>query len=682
MGRMDGVKAYARRRMPILYQRLQRRRQEAREVRASRQLGPPAQFSTWLDRLPDQRRSALPPGWLPDERPDPPQVAVVVHCFFPELMEEILAGLANLPVDFDLVVTNASGASIRVDCPSATTIRVLDVENHGRDIWPLMQLVNAGLLDPYDLVLKVHTKRSEWRQGHSLGGSGNEWRNRLLADLIGSPEQVDRILSSFAADPSLGMVTSDGSLLGPEYWGDNETTARELARRLELHLDPAGLRFAAGSMYWTRGFVLKGLRALNTSRSDFEEEAGQVNATTAHAVERLIGVVAHEAGYRIEGVSRCQVAGRSDAYARSPEPAVRAVPFYLPQFHPIPENDRWWGPGFTEWTNVTHAMPVFLGHHQPRLPTMTGFYDLRLPESVALQNRLARTARIEGFMYYHYWFAGRTILELPLRNRLVSEDPLPFCIMWANENWTRRWDGRSENVLLGQDYEHVDSALFLDDVLPYLLDERYLRIDGRPVVAVYRPRQIPNLRATVEKWRARAREAGLRDLFLLSVDVDEEFDGLAGEVQRVGFDGVLGFPPHRTVWRSQEPRPAEVDPRFHGNILSYERTVDEQIASLPGRFRDSDSFPGVMVTFDNTARRQWSSDIWYGSNPYTFHRWLQAAIAQVMPRDPEHRLVFINAWNEWAEGAVLEPQSRVGTSYLLAVRSAVDAASRAVAQTG
>jgi lipopolysaccharide biosynthesis protein len=668
--------------MPRLYARLRERRHAARATRAGSTPSGPASLGPWLDRLPDHRRLALSEDWLPYAyRVDAPRVAVVVHVFFPDLLAQILDALASIPAPFDLIVTNASGTRLDVRCPPARRVRVLEVENHGRDIWPLLQVVNAGLLDPYEIVLKVHTKRSEWRQGHQLAGSGGDWRNGLLKDLVGSSEQVLAILGSFARDPRLGMVTSDDSVLGPEYWGGNELTTRELARRLELDVPEDQLRFAAGSMYWTRGFVLQGLRALNASRHDFEEEAGQVNATTAHAVERLLGVLVGEAGLRIAGVS--STAGRDvtgePPYAGPVAPDVRIVPFYLPQFHPVPENDRWWGKGFTEWTNVTSARPVFLGHHQPKLPTTTGFYDLRLPESVALQNELARSAGIHGFMYYHYWFAGRSILERPLQDRLKSDDPTPFCIMWANENWTRRWDGRSENILLGQDYEHVDSSQFLQDVLPFLLDPRYLRVDDKPVLAVYRPRQIPDLLQTVTQWRRIAEDAGLADLLLLSVDVDQEFDGLSDDVRRYGFDGTLGFPPHRTTWPPQKPRPPDVDYRFHGNILSYEKTVDEQVAGLP-RFQDADAYPGVMVTFDNTARRQWSSDIWYGSNPYTFHRWLAAAIAQVMPREPEHRLVFINAWNEWAEGAVLEPQDRVGSAYLLAVRNAIDAASRAVAQ--
>ncbi len=674
----QSLKAYARRRMPRVYENLRERRNKSRAARIGVARRGPASLEAWLDRLPDHRRLALSQEWLPCEKQvGTPRVVVVVHVFFPELVDEILSELPSIPVPFDLIITNASGTHVDINCPAARCVRVLDVENRGRDMWPLLQVVNAGLLDPYEMVLKLHTKRSEWRHGHELAGTGGEWRRGLLRDLVGSRKQVERILETFARNPRIGIVTSDDSVLGPEFWGGNEPTTKELARRLELGVREETLKFAAGSMYWVRGFVVQALRALNASRHDFEEESGQVNATTAHAIERLLGILVSEAGLRIAGVSATSGSEtRSKPFLGPVEPQVRIVPFYLPQFHPVPDNDRWWGKGFTEWTNVTSARPVFLGHHQPKLPTTTGFYDLRLPESVAMQNDLARSAGIHGFMYYHYWFAGRPILERPLQDRLESDDPTPFCIMWANENWTRRWDGRSENVLLGQDYEHIDSSQFVQDALHYLLDPRYLRVDGKAILAVYRPRQIPDLAETVVAWRAIAEKAGVGELLLLSVDVDPEFDGLSRDVHQFGFDGTLGFPPHRTTWPQQKPRPLQVDYRFHGNILSYERTVDEQVAGMP-RYVSADSYPGVMVTFDNTARRQWSSDIWYGSNPYTFHRWLLAAVEQVMPREPEHRLVFINAWNEWAEGAVLEPHDRVGPGYLLAVRNVIDAVSRA-----
>jgi lipopolysaccharide biosynthesis protein len=601
----------------------------------------------------------------------------VIHVFYPELLDEILDRLTAIPVTFDLLLTNASSSPVHVDAgrlPRAANVVVLDVDNRGRDLWPLAQLVNAGLLDPYHLILKLHTKRSAWRDKfRRLEGTGGEWRSQLLDALVGSPVNVTAILDAYATSPSLGIVTADGSVLGPDFWGGDELAAETLLRRLELELNPADLVFAAGSMYWIRGFVLQGLRALGLAESDFEDEAGQVDATTAHALERVIGLLAGEAGLSVVERSDIPTEPSRGGSWRRFEPAfelrprLRVVPFYLPQFHPIPENNRWWGEGFTEWTNVVRARPMFIGHHQPKLPTVTGFYDLRLEETVALQTALAEEAGVTGFMYYHYWFAGHQLLEGPIESRLRDALPLPFCLMWANENWTRRWDGREDDMLIGQHYDQTPATRFIEDVMPVLRDQRYLRVRGRALIAVYRPGQIPNLRATIAAWRESAFANGVGELLVLGVDVAKEFHGLQGNLSASGLDGRLGFPPHNARWKWQPKRPLRISAEFAGNILSYRHLVEDAIRRLSRRIPDDD-FPGVMVAFDNTARRQFQPDVWFGSNPYTFRRWLAAAATAVAHREPENRLVFVNAWNEWAEGAVLEPNDRSGPAFLLAVR--------------
>jgi lipopolysaccharide biosynthesis protein len=336
----------------------------------------------------------------------------------------------------------------------------------------------------------------------------------------------------------------------------------------------------------------------------------------------------------------------------------------------VPENNRWWGEGFTEWTNVTAAQPVYKGHYQPRFPRDLGFYDLRLDVVRTAQRDLAADAGIEGFMYYHYWFAGRPMLERPLELLRRSDLDQPFCIMWANENWTRRWDGRHDDVLLAQDYDRVPAERFLDDVLPLLADRRYMTVDGKKVIAVYRPGQLIDLPHVIESWRATARQAGIGELFVLNVDVDVEFDGLDHALEDAGLDGSLGFPPHNHLFEGVSHHDLGVDKRFEGTIFSYEAMARAAEARLRSGL-DPTYFPGVMVAFDNTPRRQWAPDIWYGSNPYTFRRWLATAVRAVLARPPEERLVFINAWNEWAEGAVLEPNDRFGRSFLLAVRDVV-----------
>src|ERR1035437_6262656 len=258
-------------------------------------------------------------------------------------MSQILQNLESVPVEFDLLISNASGRSASIDPDSISllrNVRVLDVANHGRDILPLVCLVNAGLLDPYELIVKVHTKESAWRAQHDLGGSGAAWRAELLAGLLGSSANVERILCAFAERPELGVLTSDGSVLGPEYWGDNQPVTHTLMRRIELGFDESQLRFPAGSMYWIRGFLLQGLRALNLSAADFEKESGQVNATTAHALERIVGLLTAEAGQTVEEVgSALAVAPASQNWQRfRPEsarlPHAGGFPFFLPPFHP------------------------------------------------------------------------------------------------------------------------------------------------------------------------------------------------------------------------------------------------------------------------------------------------------------------------------------------------------------
>lgn len=641
----------------------------------------PADFGMWLNRIGGRNVAGHPESWklrtdLPLESPS--RVAAVVHVYYANLLPEILRNLESIPVEFDLFVTNASGRAVSIDPDRIALmrhVRVLDVANHGRDILPLVSLVNAGLLDPYELIVKVHTKESAWRAEHDLGGSGAAWRDELLGGLLGTSANVERILCAFAERPELGVITSDGSALGPEYWGDNQLTTHTLMRRMELGFNESTLRFPAGSMYWIRGFLLQGLRALNLSAADFEEEAGQVNSTTAHALERMVGLLTAEAGQTVEEAGPALAnAPTSESWHRFRRdsarlPRARVLPFYLPQFHPIPENDRWWGTGFTEWTNVSAARPVFAGHHQPKVSRDMGFYDLRLDLVREQQVDLARRHGVSGFMYYYYWFAGMRILQLPIEQLAAGDGDFPFCIMWANENWTRRWDGRSDDVLIGQDYDKVPAESFIDDILPFLLDDRYLKVDGKPLLSVYRPGQMADFPAVVKAWRKRAAEHNL-ELHVVSVDVAKEFDALEGTPDEAGLDGLMGFPPHNCLWSWLPHEGLGVDRRFTGNLLSYRDLVQDAEKRL-ARGVDDGSFPGVMVTFDNTARRQWNSDLWFGSNPYTFRRWLAAAVRAVAHREASERVVFINAWNEWAEGAVLEPSDRFGSTLLLAVRDVV-----------
>ena len=345
--------------------------------------------------------------------------------------------------------------------------------------------------------------------------------------------------------------------------------------------------------------------------------------------------------------------------------AVKAIAFYLPQFHPIPENNDWWGKGFTEWTNVTKAQPQFAGHYQPQLPGELGFYDLRLNEIREQQAQLAREHGLHGFCYYYYWFNGRRILERPLQMMLDAGTPdFPFCICWANENWTRTWDGLEADVLLQQEHTAASDLAFIKDVLPILKDPRYIRVNGAPLLLVYKVNLLPDPVRTSASWRRACQEAGLETIHLCAVET-------AGtpEPQIIGFDSSAQFPPHNFQTRRSESTVDDLNPGFTGQIHDYEWTAAQELTAPPASYR---RFRGVIPSWDNTARRGAASHIFVNSSPEAYEVWLRSAV-DATKRDlpPSERFLFINAWNEWAEGAHLEPDQKFGRRYLEATRRAL-----------
>jgi lipopolysaccharide biosynthesis protein len=363
--------------------------------------------------------------------------------------------------------------------------------------------------------------------------------------------------------------------------------------------------------------------------------------------------------------------------------AVRAIAFHLPQFHPIPENDEWWGKGFTEWTNVVKARPLFPGHYQPHLPADLGFYDLRLPEARVAQAELAAEYGIYGFCYYHYWFNGRQLLERPVNEILNSGAPdFPFCLCWANENWTRRWDGLHQEVLLAQQYTADDDVAHIRSLIPFFLDRRYIRVMDRPFFAVYRASLLPEPRRTTDVWRREAERAGLKGLFLVRVESYSE----AADPRDFGFDYSLGFQPNwrlalesrilrRKWWHRRKLRTAE--PIFYDDVISdYEELVRRALAKEPPKYPQ---IPCVSPSWDNSARRKSGALVLANSTPKFYERWLREVASRQAARiaadensdvSPES-LVFINAWNEWAEGNHLEPCQKWGRAYLEATRRAL-----------
>lgn len=377
----------------------------------------------------------------------------------------------------------------------------------------------------------------------------------------------------------------------------------------------------------------------------------------------------------------------------------RLIAFHLPQFHPIPENNEWWGNGFTEWTNTTRAQPQFSGHYQPHLPADLGYYDLRLPESRASQADLARQYGVYGFCYYHYWFHGRRLLERPVNEILASGQPdFPFCLCWANEPWGRNWDGSNRHILVEQKYSPEDDVAHIRSLIPFFADRRYIRHDGKALFLVYRASHLPTPVRTFERWRDEARRAGIGELFLVRV---EAHGPDRGDPRPLGFDAGVEFAPDWNCYPVTTPdfrmrlkrrmarisykswqvaewalnQADRVGQHFQSPastsqhlFYGYSQMAAGMLAKLKPEYQ---LFRSVCPSWDNTARRQTGAKILLDATPLEYEKWLNEIIQREKMSGNSCNPIFVNAWNEWAEGCHLEPCQKWGRGYLEATARAV-----------
>ena len=367
--------------------------------------------------------------------------------------------------------------------------------------------------------------------------------------------------------------------------------------------------------------------------------------------------------------------------------AIRAIAFHLPQFHPIPENDEWWGKGFTEWTNVAKARPRFRGHYQPHLPADLGFYDLRLPEARLAQSELAAAYGIRGFCFYHYWFHGRRLLERPVDEIWKSGEPdFPFCLCWANENWTRRWDGHVNEILLAQRYSAADDLAHIRSLIPMFQDHRYIRVMDRPVFLVYRVSEHPEAERMTEIWRREAERAGLKGLYLVRV---ESYSDWPIDPRTMGFDAALDFQPrfplimHLRIYRRKWWHIRRLGTHEPGlrecQVFEYQELVKRALADPEPAYP---RIPCVSPGWDNSPRKKDDAHILVHSTPELYELWLSEVVKRRKIRlassggeaESTESLVFINAWNEWGEGNYLEPCQKWGRKYLEATQRALGTA--------
>lgn len=338
---------------------------------------------------------------------------------------------------------------------------------------------------------------------------------------------------------------------------------------------------------------------------------------------------------------------------------AKLIAFYLPQFHRIKENSEWWGDGFTEWTNVVRGKPNFEGHYQPHLPQYFGFYDLSNIEVIREQAEIAKLFGVYGFCFYHYWFSGRRILERPVDDFLKSDIEINFCLCWANENWTRTWDGDDKSVLLEQKYELGDDESFIASLIPYLKDPRYIKVNGNPLLLVYRAKALPEPKKSLSKWRTLVKEYGIEGLHICAVDFYDISDPA-----EVGADALVEFPPHKFNGPQNHPHlmPVISNPNFSGGIVDYPKIVAQSLARAFPKFK---LYRGIIPSWDNTARRQNTPTIIVNATPDLYGEWLSYLRAYTREHQKlDDNFIFINAWNEWGEGCHLEPDLRWGSKYL------------------
>lgn len=551
-----------------------------------------------------------------------------------EQLAGLTATVGTLKSDFDLIVACASASGELLDNFHRPSHALITYPAGIGPFQALLHMVNSGALADYDSVCWIH--------GQSDAGAGPA----IAAAWDNLGPTVGLISSCFAPAPS------------PEADFVRQTLGTFLAR-IGRKKPPALPDCPVGPITIIPALLLEQLRAYRIQIS----ELGKRNAPQ-WLTSTMLAVMCEEAGLQTATLQR-------QSSPRSPRNrSVKAIAFYLPQFHPIPENDRWWGKGFTEWANVVKARPRFRSHYQPILPTDLGFYDLRSTDVQDAQAELAKSFNVHGFCYYYYWFDGKKLLNRPIEQMLARGRPdLPFCVCWANENWSRNWDGQNKHVLVEQSYSFESNRALIREFITMMKDRRYIRHNGKPVLLVYRIRVIPNWLETAAMWREECRRAGIGEIHLCAVRFGLE--PLDGPPSQFGVDSYVLFPPHEAEKVSVKKEMLDLARDFDGTIFSYDSVVDADLA----RFEQGYPWPvhrGAMLGWDNTARRPRDSRIFVGASPARFHRWLKDILRQEeVHNSGNESLLFINAWNEWAEGTVLEPSTRFHRGYLHAVRSAV-----------
>jgi lipopolysaccharide biosynthesis protein len=609
--------------------------------------------------------------------------AIHLHLYHEDLLEEICSYVSNLPYGYHVYVsvregTDTGSLSRRISelLPKAAYVSVETVPNRGRDIGPL--IVQFGeRLKQYEIVGHIHSKKSP----HSAALAS--WLVNILTLLFGPPGSDGREVAQI-----FNLLKDGAKIVYPEApisisvdrsgWADNYEHAREILSKYTNYRieDFPVVEFPHGTMFWARGDRITDFLSLPLKWADFPEEPIAHDGTIAHALERLILIMAGRFnGPCIKLCSRDSTEDfphyeeQYDFSTDIPVDSPKILAYYLPQFHPTPENDEWHGEGFTEWTKVRSANPLFVDHYQQHIPHPDlGYYLLDSPDVLEKQASMMKKAGVYGQIFYHYWFGGRLILEKPAQ--MLLDNPqvdMPFCFCWANENWTRKWDGNENEILLAQDYSTQDAVGFIQYLMPFFKDHRYITVEGRPLLFVYRSSSIPDPKGYVNAWSEECKREGLPPPYVVAVltrgATDPRDFGMDAATERVLHDWTNGGAPDITD-------SLHFYDVFQGRALRYDDVADFYMAQPEEeRFR---TFRSIVPIWDNTARYANEAYVVHGSTPEKFQTWLELLLDQ-SKRGSEtgQQMVIVNAWNEWAEGAHLEPDTRYGYAYLNSVGRAL-----------
>lgn len=613
-------------------------------------------------------------------------VSIAVHIYLSHENEAriIARWLNNIPCSFDLLVSlpeevdsKAAKERLKTLVPTLKKVLTCSAANQGG---PLVSMFTGfeNRLQQYDIIGNFHLV--EEVTANEIAENYNEkCLNLLLGEPATSGGRLGYIFEKLKTN--IKFVYAESTL---EYyqdhsrWGEFQPLAQQLLKdssSLSLSDFPV-IEFPESGMLWARSTCLIELSKLSKTVNDLSSNGTLAQDALEQTLRRLTLISAnHQAGkclrlHQGDSIKDYIYYEEQKDYSESIKHTdTKILAYYLPQFHPIPENDEWHGKGFTEWTKVRAANPLFNGHYQQHIPhSDIGYYLLDTPDTLRKQADLMKKSGVYGQVFYHYWFGGKLILEKPAQLLLDTADiEMPFCFCWANENWTRRWDGNESEILLGQNYSAQDAAAFIDYLMPFFKDERYIKIDERPVLFVYRPSSIDNPTEYLKIWEEKCAAEGLKKPYVVAVLTrgatnphDYEMDAGVERILHDWTDGAVPELKHNLATYEN----------MNGSALAYSAVADfyrNQTERKPFTY-----FRSLAPMWDNTARYGPQALLLHGSTPKLFQGWLEDSITYTVSNlQSDRRFILINAWNEWAEGAHLEPDTRYGYSYLNSIGRAL-----------